>query len=116
MLKVDQMFILHCKACGTFYIPPKYLCSRCGHEHLHEYMASGLGKIYTYTTIFVAPESFKDQVPYTIAVVELNEGLKVTARVYKVGKSPIKIGYPVRFLKKDEVGYWFNVAESYGSK
>ena len=44
---------------------------------------------------------------YDIAIVELDEGIKITARVKKVEEELIKIGDPVQFLKKDEIGYWF---------
>ena len=107
MSNENQMIILHCEACKTLYIPPKYLCTKCGHEFLKEFAISGRGRIYTYTTIYVAPESFKDQVPYDIVIVELDEGVRVTARIKKMDEAPIKIGDPVQFLKKDEIGYWF---------
>ena len=103
----NRMVILHCEVCGTFHILPKYLCTKCGHESLKELTTSGTGRIYTFTTIYAAPESFKDQVPYDIAIVELDEGIKVTARIKKMDEAPIKIDDPVRFFKKDEIGYWF---------
>jgi uncharacterized OB-fold protein len=102
-----HMTILCCKACGTFFIPPKYLCTKCGHEILGKYQTSGYGKIYTFTTIHVAPPSFKNQTPYDLAVVELDEQIKVTVRIIRDDESPLKIAEPVHFLKKDEVGYWF---------
>lgn len=104
-----QMVILHCKVCGALHIPPKYLCTKCGHQSLEEYRASGSGRIYTFTTIYVAPESFKDQVPYDIAIVELKEGLRVTARIKKTDGVQLNIGEPVHFFKKDEMGYWFQM-------
>jgi hypothetical protein len=103
----NRMIILHCEVCETFYIPPKYFCTKCGYESLKGYTASGAGRIYTFTTIHAAPESFRDQVPYDIAIVELDEGIKVTARVKKMNEGSIKIGDLVRFFKKDEIGYWF---------
>jgi len=35
---------------------------------------SGQGKIQTFTTVFVAPEGREDECPYTIVLVELDEG------------------------------------------
>lgn len=106
MPEAERMVVLRCPACGRLHIPPAHLCSHCGQESLAEYPLSGTGKVYTFTTIFVAPAAFKDQAPYDIALVELAEGLRVTARV-KRGKGKLEIGAPVRFIKKDETGHWF---------
>ena len=109
MPNASQMIIMHCKFCGAFHIPPKYLCTKCGEKSVEEYPTSGFGKIYTFTTIYVASELFKNQVPYIIAIVELNVGIRVTARVIREGGSLLKIGDPVNFLKKDDFGYWFKI-------
>jgi len=112
MLNKDQMMILRCKVCGSFSIPPKYLCTKCGHESPEEYSASGLGRIYTFTTIYVAPELFKNQVPYDIAIFELDEGIRVTGRVEKMYDSPLKIGDSAIFQRKDKFGYWFKIKKN----
>jgi uncharacterized OB-fold protein len=107
MSNTGQMIIQRCKNCGALYIPPKSLCIKCDHESLEEYPVSGSGKVYTFTTINIPPETFKDEAPYDIGLVELSEGPRLTARVKKTSGGPLKIGDAVRFLKKDEVGYWF---------
>ena len=107
MSNKDQMMILRCKDCGALYMPPKSLCIKCDKESLEEYPASGSGKVYTFTTINIPPETFRDEAPYDIGLVELSEGLRLTARVKKTGGGGLKIGDTVRFLKKDEIGHWF---------
>jgi len=109
MSSEHQLMILYCKVCGTFHIPPKYLCTKCGNGSLEKYSASGSGRIYTFTTIYVAPELFKNQAPYDIVIIELSEGIKVTARMKKTNEAPLRVGDPVHFFKKDEIGYWFKM-------
>ncbi len=101
--------VLRCEECGTKYIPPKYVCINCGSEKLTEEELKGEYKIYSYTTIFVPPEEFKDQAPYDLVVIDLGDGMRVTGRLIKAGKEP-KIGEKVNFVKKDEFGYWFEIA------
>ena len=109
------MTVLRCKGCGTFYIPPKYVCSKCGETSLEDYPISGSGSVYTFTTIFVASEQFKSQAPYDIAIVQLDEGLKVTSRVDRPDQSSLHIGDAVNYLKKDELGYWFTASNRSGT-
>ena len=103
----EPMTILRCDSCGALYPSPKYLCTKCGSDALIKHVASGLGSIYTHTTIRVAPDTFKDQAPYDVAVIEMQEGLKVTARVKRKSEEPLRIGQQVRYLGETESGYWF---------
>lgn len=67
---------------------------------------SGKGKIYSYTVIYSAPSSFEDQVPYIIALVELDEGAKVLGQVVDCKPEDVKVGAKVesvfRMIQKDD--------------
>jgi uncharacterized OB-fold protein len=41
----------------------------------------GTGSIVSYTIIHEASESFKDQVPYVMAIIELDEGTRLTGQI-----------------------------------
>lgn len=68
---------------------------------------SGKGKIVTYTIIHVAPEQFEGQAPYPIAVIQLDEGPRITAQIVDCDVDDIKIGMKVKstFRKIQEDGY-----------
>ena len=108
----NSMTILRCNSCGAFSIPPKYFCPQCSDSGLKEWKASGAGEIYSFTTIYVAPEIFKDQAPYDIALIKLKEGAKVTARVKNPEKVEMKIGAKVNFCGKDATGYLFELEDT----
>ncbi len=61
-------------------------------------------KIYTYTVIRSAAESFKNETPYVIAIIE--EGKKkILARIEGLNeRTEIGIGMEVDFVKNDERG------------
>ena len=56
---------------------------------------SGIGKVVTYTIIHVAPENFEGQAPYPIAIIQLDEGPRITGQIVDCDINDIKIGMKV---------------------
>ena len=73
-LKQNRLLGLKCNACGAITVPPKMVCRQCTGTDLEVVQLKGKGKIRTFTTVFVAAEGREDEVPYTIVMVELDEG------------------------------------------
>jgi len=80
-LKSGRLMGSACKSCGYLTFPPRADCPEClsGEFEYREY--SGKGTVYTHTLISAAPTGFEDDVPYHIAVVELDEGGRLMAWV-----------------------------------
>ena len=73
-LKQNKLLGLKCQACGAITIPPKMVCRQCTSSDMEIAEIKGAGKIRTFTAVFVASEGREDEVPYTIVMVELDEG------------------------------------------
>ncbi len=73
-LKQNKLLGLKCKQCGEITVPPKIVCGKCASTDLDVIELSGRGTIQTFTTVFVAPEGREAECPYTIVLVELDEG------------------------------------------
>lgn len=73
-LKKNKLMGLKCTDCGTITCPPMMVCSNCASTNLEIVEMSGKGKIRTFTVVNIAPEGRENEVPYTIAMVELDEG------------------------------------------
>jgi uncharacterized OB-fold protein len=99
-----EMALLSCEGCRMVSIPPKYICPHCYSEELIEKKVSGIGQIYSYTTIYTAPERLAAEAPYHIVLVDLDEGPRLTARL--VEKEPT-INQKVRLYKIEDSVYWF---------
>nr|HID57720.1 hypothetical protein [Desulfobacterales bacterium] len=106
---VENISVEKCKGCGKLFMSPVYVCSACGSEEFEPEVIEGEGKIYTHTTIRIAPEAFMDQVPYHLAIVELPHNLRLTARIDLKEGEKMEIGRPVSCIRKDDVGYWFEL-------
>ena len=73
-LKKDKLLGLKCQDCGAVIVPPKMACSKCTSNNLEIIQLKGTGKITTFTTVNVGAEGREGEVPYTIVLVELDEG------------------------------------------
>ena len=87
-----------CMICGRVFFPPRESCPYCRRKSLgkmQDIQLSGKGKIVTYTIIHTATEDFEDQVPYPIAIVELDEGPRITAQIVDCKPEDVKIDMKV---------------------
>jgi len=88
-----------CEVCKTNYFPKRNLCHRCrrkGKIALKQF--SGKGKIFSFTEITSGPAGFELETPYVLAIIELDEGPKLTAQVVGVGEKDVKIGDSVEMV------------------
>lgn len=87
-----------CKNCGRISFPPRQICPHCGGRNFERTRLSDQGKIVTFTTIRVAPTQYSSQVPYSIAIVELNEGVRITTQVVDCKPEDLEVGKPVKIV------------------
>lgn len=96
----------HCKECENYFYPPRNFCVNCRRSgQIEHYKFKGTGEIVTYTIIRTAAEGFESQVPYTLAIIKLDEGSRMTAQIVGDPKK-MYIGMRVRsvFRKLGEGG------------
>jgi len=74
------MTIFHCSGCGNNYAA-RPGCCRCGSQELRTREASGRGRVYSCTTLYASAEPFEKDLPFQIAIIELEEGARLTARI-----------------------------------
>ena len=92
--KRHELTLQRCGACNAFIYYPRDRCPQCLSEKLEWQRVSGHGTVYSYTVVRRAStRSFADQ-PYVLAIVELDEGPRMTTNVEAPIES-IKVGMPV---------------------
>lgn len=83
-----------CSTCGSFVWTPQMACRDCLTETLDWTEVSGRGKVYSYVVVHQAAiAAFK--APYTIAVVELEEGPRIFTDLVEVAPADVTIDMPV---------------------
>ena len=88
-----------CVDCGMVIAPPSGSCYGCGSNKMEWTEISGNGELVAFTVIHIAPDEFVEEAPYFIAIVELEEGTRVSARL--LGFDPlkpkeVKLGIPLK--------------------
>jgi uncharacterized OB-fold protein len=111
-LSEDRLMGSQCKKCGVLSVPPRSICIKCYGSEMEWVEMKGKGKLVAFTCIAIGPpfmirEGYDRKHPYVSGVVELEEGVKVVARIEGVdGSKPetIRIGTPlkVEFLHRGE--------------
>jgi uncharacterized OB-fold protein len=86
----------HCTRCDEYFFPPRILCPNCRRgANLEEYAFKGTGSVITFTTIYNATEDFERLTPYNLAIIQLDEGPRVTGQIVS-SPAEVKIGMRVR--------------------
>ena len=89
-----------CPHCEAKIFPPRDICPECGDEAKKEFEFSGKGEIYSFTDIYNPPEGFEETIPYTVALIKLDEGPLVTAQLTDLGDQQVEIGMPVEMITR----------------
>ncbi len=101
--------VLKCSICGKLQATPVYFCKFCKSEKLEQTEVPGEGILYTYSTVHVPLASLEKEAPYTIAIVELNGGCKVTGRLVKGSSEKLSIGAAVELVEVLDGTYFFDL-------
>jgi hypothetical protein len=91
-----ELVVQRCGDCGTRRFPPRAVCPACLSSATQWQRASGHGVVYSFTVVHQnqAP-GFREAVPYVLAVVELEEGLRLTTNVVGCAPEDVRVGMPV---------------------
>jgi uncharacterized OB-fold protein len=92
-----QLTAVRCGRCGGLAVPPREFCPSCAQRAWEPVTLSGEGTIASYTVIRVAPRGHAADAPYTIAAVQMKEGVSFLGRLVDVPLDKVAVGLPVRF-------------------
>ena len=87
-----------CTACEAIHFPPRERCGTCDETGLEPHRLSGRGTVYAYSQVAQAPRGFK--APYVVAMIELEEGMKVTAQLTDVEPDDVSSGMEVEMVTR----------------
>jgi uncharacterized OB-fold protein len=89
-----------CERCGARIFPPRDVCPDCEAPAKTPLVFSGRGEVYSYSTVYHPPRGFEEFAPYTVALVQLEEGPMVTAQLTDVDAGQVRVGMPVEMVTR----------------
>lgn len=92
-----ELLLQRCDDCGSRQHYPRPMCLACGSRRLSWARVSGLGTVYSQTTVHVPVEPDRPP-PYVVAVVQLDEGPRMLTTIER---GPTAIGGRVRVAWQD---------------
>ena len=91
-----QLLIQKCDRCNEFQFYPRGICANCWSEDIRWVTASGKGTVWTYTVTYQnRTPGFAEDVPYVLALVELEEGVRMFTNIVECQPRDVSIGMPV---------------------
>jgi uncharacterized OB-fold protein len=91
-----ELRIQRCTSCERAVFYPRAHCPYCFGGPLVWFVASGRGTIYSYTVAHQALGPFAEEVPFVVALVELEEGIRVMTRIVDAPRERLAVGAAVR--------------------
>ncbi len=109
-----KLMLLRCRSCETFMSPTAYLgvplrprCLHCFSPDLDWAPSSGRATLYSFAVMHqLYDEAFAAELPYNIAVVETEEGVRLTSQVVGCPNDELEIGMALQVTfeqRSDEV-------------
>jgi len=100
--KNRKLLIQQCISCKKYIFYPKLFCPFCLSPDLSWIEATGKGKIYTYTVVYAyQPTEFSADVPYVVAVIELEEGVKMMSNIVDCKPDNVRCDMDVEVIFED---------------
>src|SRR3989442_9115089 len=87
-----------CGNCGTLDFPPRTVCPECGRRSfgkMERVKLKGNGTVVSFSVIHDAPAAYEMMKPYVLAIVEMEEGCRLTSQIIDVDPAGVKIGMQV---------------------
>ncbi len=98
-----RLLVAVCTSCGAMRLPTSATCPDCLAEGVEWQDVSGKGTVHTFAIMHRRYHpAWEPDLPYNIAVVELDEGPRLPANIIGVENDEISVGMPVEVVWERE--------------
>ncbi len=97
-----RLVLQRCTDCGAQQFFPQSYCRKCLSENIEWFEACGKGSVYSFTIIHRPPShTFEEDVPYIVAIIQLDEGLRMMSNIVEVKPEDVHVNMPVEVTFDD---------------
>lgn len=95
----QRLLYQQCADCGAIPSYPRAICPACWSPTLDEKSSRGRGTVYSFTVQYrPGAPAFAEDVPYTLVLVDLEEGFRMLADLRGADPETVAIGLPVEIF------------------
>lgn len=100
--KKHELRMQKCNQCGHIRFPVSIICPKCHSMEAAWVKLSGKGKVYTFVIYHRAyHDSYRDDIPYAVAIIQLDEGPRMESNITGCKVDDIKIDMRVELYFDD---------------
>jgi uncharacterized OB-fold protein len=100
--KRHELLLQKCDTCSSYRYPPRSICPECFSVESTWDKVSGKGEVYTYTVARIPLNpAWEQDIPYTIGIILLDEGVKMVSNIVDCKPEDITIGMKVEVVFDD---------------
>ncbi|MFT5445563.1 MAG: putative OB-fold protein [Gammaproteobacteria bacterium] len=95
----DQLKLQRCTGCQALQAIPRTFCAHCQCAQLEWIPATGRGKVASFSIVHRGPtKAFKEISPYVLALIDLEEGVRLMLNILGEDREQVAIGDPVEII------------------
>ncbi len=100
--KSHELRIQRCRDCRTYRWYPRPMCQKCNSMNTEWIKTGGRGTLYSWTVVVHATGAvWTEEVPYIVAIVELEEGVRMLSNMVDCQPEELWVGMPVEVVFHD---------------
>lgn len=97
--KQGRLIIQQCNDCNKPIFYPRSGCPHCASADVGWIEASGRGSVYSFTVVESnAPSAFQQDIPFVVAVILLEEGVRMLSNVVQCDPHSLRCDMPVQVV------------------
>lgn len=95
-----RLVIQRCSGCGRHRFPPGEVCPECLGREAEWTEVSGRGRVYSWIVVRhpIPREVFADEVPYVVALIDLEEGVRIASNLIGIEPDAVRDGMAVEVI------------------
>lgn len=94
-----KLMLMRCTNCGTVRLPSRQHCDKCLSDGYEWVQSSGRGTLHTFGVMHQRYHpAFVPDIPYNVAVVELDEGPRMVTNIVEAANEDLRVGMPVEVV------------------
>jgi uncharacterized OB-fold protein len=103
--KEKRLLLPHCSHCRQFFFPPSQRCRHCLSQDVAWVESKGTGRIYSFVIYHRSYHpAFEGDIPYVVAIVELDEGVRLLSNILGTPPETVRCDQRVRVTFQQREG------------